>query len=1287
MNRVLRVNALLRALRQPRRGWRHLLVGLLMVAALLLTVAPGYAATFTVSTAADLRIALAGAANGDIIVLAANIALDASTTYPASGTNGLPLIDGGRGLTVEGNGFTISRSAGSFRFFYVEAGSTLKLVDVTLNGGLANGPGQAGDGGAVFNLGTLVLDNAKFTSNTASLDGGAIYNQGTLTADLAGFTGNTAAGGSVWAGGGAVYNFGGTVTIRQSVFTGNTMTGGTDSGGGGAIAHMSRLGSNGVMTIDGTTFSNNSTNWSGGAIFNVAGPDGGSTSMTITNSTFTGNSAIAGGGIYTTEDNTTLTLSTSVVTGNTSTGNVTDRGGGGIYSRAELVNIDNSRIENNTAIRGGGIYNWEFDGTRFATLTMKETLVANNSATTEGAGLYNRNRGRATLTNVTFSGNTNPIAGGGIFNFEGGVATLDNVTFAGNTDTSDGDAVFNRSFAGRTSVVNFSGTIVTGVGLNCQSVNGAVFNDNGGNISNDASCGIATVADPLLNALANNGGFSRTHSLQAGSPALALAGACGLLIDQRGFPRAGTCDAGAHQNGGTPAQISYTVSSNSIAEAGGFSQVTVTVDNTGGSSAAAVTAFFTVGGTASRTEDYTDGGLGTGTLTFNVAAGNTASQSYTITGTADTLIEGNETIALTLGFNGFATLAGGANQTVTITDGAVLPPASVSVAPNPLALDEGASGQYIISLARTPNIGETVTVTLSSAAGEVGFNPASAIFTSVSSQTATIDVTITDNAINDGNRAATITHAVASTGGAYTGITAPDLTVNITDDDVPGVSIAPLALALAEGDPTTTSYVIGIGSRPAVGETVTVTLTDASGELVIPASVTFTNADFADRTVTVGITDNSLLDGDRTLTITHAVSSSLGGSGYNSLAVPPSVDVSITDDDTPGVVINPTAIGIVEGGTATYTISLATQPLPGETITVELFPDDPTVTAPASVSFTNTDFAPRTVDVVVPDNALVDGTRQTIVSHTVSSSTPTSPYNALGGLEDVVITITDDESPGVVVNPTAFELVAGGDPGTYTLVLTQEPSAPVTVTLAFSGTCGVSPTTLTFNPTSVGSDPWDTPQAVTVNPTGVPGAICTITHTATGGNYAGVTVSDTVVTLIEDPGVITPVIPQVNAFDPAISKLGFLTPGQVGVTGERLEWVVTVSNVGGVAGTDVVITDTLIDALRVVRVDSTEGTVNIDGQQVSVSYATLAPGQTVQFTIITDVLSGGEITNEACLTAANFGGERCTSALTASNLPETGESPWWRDWVLVLLASGVLVAGGLLRVAVPRRAG
>lgn len=133
--------------------------------------------------------------------------------------------------------------------------------------------------------------------------------------------------------------------------------------------------------------------------------------------------------------------------------------------------------------------------------------------------------------------------------------------------------------------------------------------------------------------------------------------------------------------------------------------------------------------------------------------------------------------------------------------------------------------------------------------------------------------------------------------------------------------------------------------------------------------------------------------------------------------------------------------------------------------------------------------------------------------------------------------------------------------------------------------------------------------------------------------------------------------PNMTLFDPAISKLGFLLPGQVGVIGEQIEWVVTVSNPGTVTGHTVTITDVIDDRLEINNVVAPGASVSISGQTITVTYPVLNGGESVQYSIFTTVLDGVQVTNTACVIGANQTGERCATGSVVGELPSTGEQP------------------------------
>ena len=121
-------------------------------------------------------------------------------------------------MRLEGQGYGISRTAGSDRIFLVNNNADFRLRNVSISGGNPGGDGGAFNvqGGAGIHLEDCVIRDNTSTSQT----GGAIYfhsNHGTSTIDRCAFSNNRASASS----GGAIRALGGTVTITNSTFTNN----------------------------------------------------------------------------------------------------------------------------------------------------------------------------------------------------------------------------------------------------------------------------------------------------------------------------------------------------------------------------------------------------------------------------------------------------------------------------------------------------------------------------------------------------------------------------------------------------------------------------------------------------------------------------------------------------------------------------------------------------------------------------------------------------------------------------------------------------------------------------------------------------------------------------------------------------------------------------------------------------------------------------------------------------------------------------------------------------------
>lgn len=187
-----------------------------------------------------------------------------------------------------------------------------------------------------------------------------------------------------------------------------------------------------------------------------------------------------------------------------------------------------------------------------ATLTIvRSTVTGNvNSASATGDAICSNNTATLNVTSSTITGNT----GGAIDS--SGTATVTNSTIAANTSTGGGNSGGISAFGGTITLRNTIVSNNVGTGQCSTAVGGSIV-DGGGNLQfPDAACGATIpVANPLLGALASNGGPTQTMALGAGSPAIDA----GVLAncqatDQRGqVPTDGNgdtvvvCDSGAFE--------------------------------------------------------------------------------------------------------------------------------------------------------------------------------------------------------------------------------------------------------------------------------------------------------------------------------------------------------------------------------------------------------------------------------------------------------------------------------------------------------------------------------------------------------------------------------------------------------------------------------------------------------------------------------------------------------------------------------------------------------------------
>jgi uncharacterized delta-60 repeat protein len=221
-----------------------------------------------------------------------------------------------------------------------------------ITGGMADGSGNEGDGGGIWNINShITLTNLEIYNNTAVDDGGGLHNllsEPILT--NVSFLNNVARNG----GGLSTINIS-DPTLQHVVFQDNRAT----NFGGGMYS------GNSDATLSQVTFSNNHADNGGGGVLIFTN------TINLTHTTFAGNTSGLNGGALEIQNGhanlTNVTLS----------GNSAVQQGGAIYANESIAVLTNVTLSNNSAVSGGGIYGY---GTGGSTIQLKNIIIGNSSS-------------------------------------------------------------------------------------------------------------------------------------------------------------------------------------------------------------------------------------------------------------------------------------------------------------------------------------------------------------------------------------------------------------------------------------------------------------------------------------------------------------------------------------------------------------------------------------------------------------------------------------------------------------------------------------------------------------------------------------------------------------------------------------------------------------------------------------------------------------------------------------------------------------------------------------------
>jgi len=1050
---------------------------------------------------------------------------------------------------------------------------------------------------------------------------------------------------------------------------------------GNNYRHFS-VAASGQLTLESTTLRNGCIQGNNGGSIRNAGI------LTLINSTLDSNTASGtGGAVY--------NLGTANILNSAITNNTGNLGGGGIANETGTLEIVNSTVNNNSAnsvadLDGGAILN------NSGTLDIFDSTLRFNSASKHGGAVYSSS-GQVNVSASTISDNAASnrpeLTGGsgGAFYFTGGQAEIFNSLLNNNRSERQGGAIYARDSA----VVDIYNSVLT---------NNTAYRDDGGAVYNTSQ----SVLSATYSTFANNEAWDDGGAIRNRDASFEITKSA--ILNNR----AGESGGGIRNDGRLTISDSTIYGNEADVYGGG-------VFNQGNPNATSIWSWNIVNmNNTTVTQNRSNGGGG-GVVNryyggeINIANSIVASNSDNW-GSSNCMDENNgppngngtwNTIGIGL-FNSWSLRCpgfvrdrslvlgglannGGPTQTVAVTTGTPIDSSGTGAT---------STDQRNVSAQSTRDAGafesNTVLPLISFASGSS---------TASEGNSHSVDVILDNTSGNLSSQSmafyVNVSGTAVSQGIDYTRNSSLPISIPASSWPAPGstrtVSIDLSILADAQTDPGETIIFeiqqSGLAGPAFLGTITSHTVTISETDVVAPAQI-----DLA-LTKTVGVAPGGDADGDGIL--------DPGDTARYTITV-----TNLGPNDANDVTIEDTLPAELNGSAATVNATLGNYNVAnGE------WSNDGTGNGNGFALATGTN-ATLTID--VPVNLGTDGANVTNIARVSTTNPPTeTDTDASNDMADATFTVGTSTADLAVNNQVDFApggdvngngIFDAGDVIRYTVTLTNQGTHAanniildvVLSNMLDAGTITPIASVGTYN---AATSEWSADGAGTGFSLGVSAVATLSIDAALLGDTSGQTVVNAAGVSVaappaeEDPDmsnnaaqnqftvasntprqsrssrsnrssiqVFTANAPQIGIFDPAISKLGILLPGETGIQGEQLEWIVTVRNKSAVAGTNVVVTDEIISALRIdkVVINSGNATPTTNGQTVTVTIPSLGPGEVVQFSIFTTVLNGrAPLENTACVTGDN--GNVCASSTAVSILPQTGETPWWRSVALYAL--------------------
>uniref|UniRef100_UPI0025CE2842 DUF4347 domain-containing protein n=1 Tax=Microcoleus sp. CAWBG58 TaxID=2841651 RepID=UPI0025CE2842 len=562
--------------------------------------------------------------------------------------------------------------------------------------------------------------------------------------------------------------------------------------------------------------------------------------------------------------------------------------------------------------------------------------------------------------------------------------------------------------------------------------------------------------------------------------------------------------------------------------------------------------------TATQNSDYT---IAPTSITFPAnATGAALTKNVAVTIKPDNIAENAETAILN-----FGKITGGVAGTTKQTTLTIAPNGTVSyaVAAGIASIPEGNSGTTPLTFTVTRSgdtggassvnylIGETATngsdyKNIGGTSGATGTTGTINFAAGETSKTITLDVL--GDTIVEADETIVVLLSNPTGAGVTPTITTTSAITTIANDDKAGVTVSPITGLTTTELGGKATFTVKLNSQPSANVTFGLSSSNVAEGTVSPNSITFTPADYSQpKIVTVTGVDDLVADGNVVYKVVTAAAVSTDPI-YRNLN-PDDVTVTNSDNETPGITVNPTA-GLTtgeDGSKANFAVVLNTKPIADVTIGLNSSNiAEGTVSTP-SLTFTPANWdTPQPVTVTGVDDSIGDGDIEykIITANTVSTDTNYSNKD----VADVGISNKDNDTASISITPTEITATEGGANGTYNVVLKSQPTAAVTIALTTGSQIEpIAP--ITFTPNT-----WNIAQPVTV--IAVDDAIVEgahsgqITHSVISADvkYNGIAVAGVVGAIADNDVAPTPTPTPITTPTPTPTPITTPTPAPTPIT-------------------------------------------------------------------------------------------------------------------------------------------